>query len=254
MKAKRTIFGIKALLIACVLMSTQVGVSQEETVKVEPFNKVIISPHIQVIFQESDEESVVIQSNSEDRSKLNIEVNGKTLRIYLEDAKMVTKTEKVDYEEWKGRESIYKGTVVTAIVKYKNLQELSLRGEEKFWFESLLEMEKLVLTIYGDSKVSLNEVNIKNLKTTIYGESVLHIKKGTIENQKYVVYGESEVWASDIENQTTKLTAYGESIYKLNVSERLKVTAYGEAEIYYKGNPDVDKGLVIGEATIDRLN
>ncbi len=35
--------------------------------------------------------------------------------------------------------------------------------------------------------------------------------------------------------------------------QMLKVTAYGEATVAYKGSPDVDKGIVIGEATIRRI-
>lgn len=247
-------FSIQVLLFTSLIFTVQKGLSQSETVQVESFNKVIVSPHIQVIFQQGDEESVTIQSNTESRDKLNIEVNGKTLRIYLDDAKMTTKQEKVDYEEWKGKQSIYQGTVVTATVTYKDIDELSLRGDEKFWCESLIDNEKFVLTIYGNSKVSLNEVDIKNLKVTIYGESTLKLKSGKVESQKLTVYGESEVNTLDIENKSTKLIAYGEGEYKLNVTERLKVTAYGEAEIHYKGNPTLDKGVVIGEATIRAID
>ena len=38
-----------------------------------------------------------------------------------------------------------------------------------------------------------------------------------------------------------------------NVSERLKVTCFGETEINYKGNPEIDKGIVIGEAELRKI-
>lgn len=246
-------FTVQIFLIVFAILGIQKGISQSEIIEVETFNKVIVSPHIEVIFKEGNEESVSIESNTESMDKLNIEVKGKTLRIYLDDAKMVTKSEKVDYNEWKKKESIYKGTVVRAVVTYINIEELSLRGEEEFKCESLLKMDKFVLSIYGDSKVHLNEVDFKKLKTTIYGESKLLIQQGEIDNQKYTVYGESKVNTIDVKNKNTKLTAYGESEFKVNVSERLKVTAYGEAEVYYKGNPTINKGIIIGEARIQSI-
>jgi hypothetical protein len=52
----------------------------------------------------------------------------------------------------------------------------------------------------------------------------------------------------------TKITAYGEGIYRIAVDERLKVTAFGEATVEYIGSPDIDKGIIIGEATIRKIN
>lgn len=252
MKTK-SIYSIQLILISFVIMSWQKGLSQSETINVESFNKVIVSPHIQVVFKEGKEESVTIESITESRDKLNIEVNGKTLRIYLDDAKLTTKQEKVDYDEWERKESIYKGTVVVAIITYKNLAELSLRGDQRFSIESPLALEKFKLSIYGESQVYFNEVDMKTLKITIYGESLLEIKKGEVDYQKITAYGESTINTIGVDNRLVKITAYGEGSYRVKVSENLKVTAYGEADILYEGDPDVNKGIVIGEARIHRL-
>ena len=91
------LFSVQIFLIVFTILGIQRGNSQSETIKVETFNKIIISPHIQVVFVEGEEESVTVESITESMDKLNIEVKGKTLRIYLDDAKMVTKSEKVDY-------------------------------------------------------------------------------------------------------------------------------------------------------------
>ncbi len=227
--------------------------AQSKTITVNHFDKVIISPHIQVTFIEGDKEAVYIENISVPIKKLNVEVIGKTLRIYLDDAKMVTKSEKVDDEKWKGKRSIYKGTIATVIVTYKNLEELSLRGEETIICESLLKVERFRLKIYGGSQVYLNKVALGMLQTTIYGESFLEIKEGTIEKQKITAYGETKVNTLGVHNTTTKITAYGEGSYRINVSENLKVTAYGKATIAYMGNPNVNKGIIIGETTIQKI-
>jgi hypothetical protein len=186
--------------------------------------------------------------------KINVEVEGKTLRLYLDGAKMVTKSEKMNDEEWEGKRSIYQGTVVTATVTYKNLEELSLRGEETFVCKSPLSMEKFRLKIYGESQVYLNEVDLESLRTTIYGESYLEFKKGDIGRQKNTAYGETKVNTLGVNSATVKITAYGEGSYRIKVADRLKITAYGEATVAYEGNPEVDKGIILGETSIRKIN
>lgn len=221
---------------------------------VEQFNKVIISPHIQATLVEGTEEAVTIENNKVSGDKLNIEVSGKTLRIYLEDAKETTKYNIVYENGVKRRRPIYKGTIVIAKITYKTLDDISVRGEEILVCKSLLKGNGFNLKIYGESKIYLNEVNLKKLSTTIYGESILEIKSGTIQNQKYTAYGESKVNALAVANQVTKITAYGDSEFEINASEEIKFTSYGETSLAYKGNAKINKGLNIGEAEISRIN
>ncbi|GMN11478.1 hypothetical protein MTsPCn9_26440 [Croceitalea sp. MTPC9] len=227
--------------------------AQVKTYETNHFDKVIVSPHISVNFVEGDSETVIVNSSTEPIEKLNIEVIGKTLRIYLDDAKMVTKQEKVKNDTWKGKQDIYKGTVIKATVTYKSLRELSLRGEQKFICESPLSGKDFRLKLYGESQVYLNEVDLENLHTTIYGESYLELKKGKLNYQKITAYGETTINSLEVQTKRAKVTAYGEGSYRLKISDRLKVTAYGEATIAYEGSPEIDKGIIIGEATIQKI-
>lgn len=227
--------------------------AQSKTIDVNHFDKIVVSPHIQAIFVQGDKEQIQIESSTVSDDKINVEVNGKTLRIYLDGAKEVTKSQKVYKNGHKRSKSIYNGTVLTITITYKTLTELSLRGEEKFVCESPLKGNRFRLKIYGESQVYFNQVDLDELHTTIYGESFLEIREGNIDSQKFIAYGETKINTLGINNKNTKIVAYGEGSYRVNVSDRLKVTAYGEATIAYEGNPDIDKGLVIGEATIQRI-
>lgn len=240
-------------VITFTLLLSSVALAQEVRA-VAPFSKVIISPHIQVTLVEGEEESVSIESNTEDEEKLNIEVNGKTLRIYLDDAKETTKTqiELKNGIEFKG--PVYKGTIVTATITYKTLNDISVRGEERLVCESLLKGENFRLKIYGASQVYLNEVDLKRFHTTIYGESTLEIKSGAIQQQKYTSYGVSDVDALAIANEDTRIIAYGEAELKINASKRIKITAYGAASLKYKGDAEIVKGVNIGETRIKKID
>ncbi|MDO6854966.1 head GIN domain-containing protein [Cellulophaga lytica] len=241
---------VTALFLVVMTMSVRAQVSEK---KVASFNKVIVSPHVQVTFIEGETESVIIESSTVAEHKINVEVSGKTLRLYLEGAKEFTKSEKTYKNGYKQRTSIYKDTVVKAVITYKNIEELSLRGEETIVCKSLFAQNKLRLKIYGESQVFLNDTDLKELHATIYGESFLELKKGSVENLKITAYGETKINTLGIKNDNTKITAYGEGGYRVQVSKKLKVTAYGEATVAYQGNPELNKGLIIGEATIQKI-
>jgi len=247
----------KLILMQSFLILFFIGaISAQQTEKVydvENFDKIIISPHIAVNLVEGDSESVRIDEAGVSDDKINIEVEGSTLRIYLDGAKMVTKSEKVKDKNHKMTKSIYNGTQLKATVTYKTLNTLSVRGEERINLQSKIAQKDFTLRIYGESQVYVSDVALDKLKTTIYGESYLEVEKGKVADQHYKAYGESKVNSLGITNGFTKIIAYGESDFRVKVSDRLKVTCYGETHITYEGSPDVDRGIVIGEATIKKI-
>lgn len=229
-------------------------VTAQSTTAVRPFNKVIVSPNIQVTFIEGSEEKVIIEKITVEPDKMNVDVNGKTLRLYLDDAKELVKKEKRSKNGNKEKRPIYTGTVVIATVMYKTLDELSIRGEETIVCKSVLKGNKFRLKIYGESQVLLNDVSLDELQTMIYGESSLVIKSGAVKKQKYTAYGESKINSLGISGNTTKITVYGESDFQLNVSDEIKLTAFGEAVVNYKGNPTINKGIHIGDVKINKID
>jgi len=225
-----------------------------QTKKTSPFSKVIVSPYIQVTLVQGDEESVTVNELHVDSGKLHIEVNDHTLRIYLEGAKDLPKNEKDYSNGYKETHHLYKNTSVVATITYKKLEALSLRGEEDQLCKSPINGDKFMLKIYGESNVTFNEMNLDKLAATLYGESTLKIKAGSIKDQKYTCYGEGKINSLAIDGSTSRLTAFGRANFKLNVSDRIKITSYGEAELYYKGNPYIEKGLNFGDMVINKMD
>jgi len=221
---------------------------------VKPFDKIIVSQHIQVTFVEGSEESVNIESSTVDKSKIHIEVNNKTLRVYLEGAKDIEKTEKDNRNGYKEKHSIYQGTVVTAVITYKTLHELSLRGDEKQLCKSAITGDAFTLRVYGESDVVLNEVKIDKLTVATYGECHVTFLSGSVTSQKYTAYGEGKINSLSISGKSGKITAYGEADFKMNVSDEISITAFGEARVHYTGSPLIRKGLNIGGVHIEKMN
>ena len=243
---------LKHITLITLICLGQMLIAQTKT-EVKPFHKAIISPHIETIFVQGDEESVTIVENTLSDDIVNIEVKNKTLRVYLDDAKTTTKTKKVKIDGYKRKMPIYKGKVLSIKVVYKNLNDLSLRGEQKTVCKSLIDTNNFKLKIYGESQVTFNDIDIKDFDATIYGESELTIKNGTTNTQKITAYGEGEINMVEVKNKTSKLKAYGEAEFTINSSDHIKFTAYGEAELHYKGTASVSQGLSIGDSKVKQI-
>jgi len=236
------------------ILSFSFSNAQSETVEVPSFKEVIISPHIEVVFKQSDNESVVIEKSKVDANKINIEVDKKTLHVYLENAKVVAKEEEVVINGIEQDRSIYNGTEATITIYYKGLEEVEIRSEEMISFEDTIQIEDFDLDIYGSAKVYFESITAEDFKVAMYGESYLEIKDGNVNFQRYRCYGKSEVNVLNLQSTETKIAAYGNNHIVVNVSDKLKVSAFGEARIQYKGNAEVNKGLKIGETIIQKIH
>lgn len=240
------------MLAVALIMIT--GAFAQTATAVKPFDKIIVSPHIEATYVEGSEESVTVQSSTIDTGKIHIEVNNKTLRVYLEGAKEIEKNEK-DYKNgYKEKHSLYNGTVLTILITYKTLRELSVRGDEKQLCKSPITGDHFALKVYGESDVVLNDIQVNELSVATYGECKLTFLSGSAASQKYTAYGEGTINSLAVSGKSGAITAYGEADFQLNVSDEIKMTAFGEARLHYKGAPVLRKVLQIGEAHIEKLD
>ena len=246
----RTILYLSIVICA---FAVQIASSQTKTA-VDDFDKVIISPHIESKFVQGDENSVTVLSSTQPEDKINIEVKGNTLRVYLDDSKETTKQEKITKNGITMKVPIYKGKVLSILVMYKNISELSLRGEQITLCESPIRTSKFTLKIYGESQVTFNEVNVSEIDVDVYGESNLTILKGNIGFQKITAYGEGKMNLLGVENKESKLKAFGEAQFDVNASKAIKFTSYGEAVLRYKGSANVTTGLSFGDSEIINID
>ena len=247
MKFKLTIF----LLI---LFSINSNIKAQNRIKLtKSFDKIIVSPHIETVFIEGKNPSIVIDNISVPREKFKYELKKGTLQVYLEGAKTYTKNNKNIANNYNKKVPLYKNKVARVIVTYSSVNTFSLRGEEKITFKSSIKQNDCKLRIYGKSEVIINKINVNNLDVSIYGDSYLNIEKGTVKQQKFRAYGASKIMASDVKSHETKITAYGNGTFQFNVSKKIKVSSYGEATVLYTGDAQLKKGIVIGESTIRKV-
>lgn len=227
----------------------------QKTIEVQHFDKVIISPFIRATLVEGDEEKVTIENATVEPQKVIVEVNGSTLRIYLEGAKEVPNVDlkavaKGDKENYPN----YFGTVVTATITYKELDEVSVRGEEPLEFKSPLKGDEFRLKVYGTSDVVINETDLNECHVSIYGDGTLDVRKGRIGYQHYIVYGTGSINSAAIEGAKSKITSYGNADFQVNISDQIKLNSFGEASLRNKGNAQIIRGMQFGDTRISKMD
>jgi hypothetical protein len=243
----------QSTLLSLVLLTTTIQFVQAQEINrdLKPFCKVVVSPKVHLILEQGDKESIRVTYDNVDADKINIKVQGNTLRVYLDEAKVTEKTYRTDGNQKRG---IYHDVSVTAYVTYKELEHLEIRGNQKLWCKGPLKAERFTLKAYGENDINLASLKTEYLRTSLYGDNDLTIITGKAEYQKYRLFGDNKIDTQDLKSFSAIATIFGESKLKLNSQDNLKVNAFGESEVSYYGNANVNKGLIFGNAHITKLN
>lgn len=245
-------------IIAILVAGALLAVTSEtfaQSIPVGHFHKVIVSPYIQVNFVQGDVESVTINQIKVDSNKLHVVVRGGALRLYLEGARDFPHNRR--YQEGDGNKTthqLYPDHSVVATVVYRKLDALSLRGTENYVCQSPMSGDKFTLHAYGEATVIFTEVHFNRMYAAIYGEGSLEIRSGVVKEQYYTSYGDGKINSTSITGQVARLTSFGDGEFRMNVSDRISITAFGDARIRYMGNPDIVKGIHLGDLDLLKLD
>lgn len=250
MNIKKNLLLTTSLVLAAAAAFAQEDTAPAITKDLKPFNTVIVSPKINVILEQGPKESVRVVYNDVSADKINIEVRNHTLRIYLDDAKV---TEKM-VPNVNGKVSMYRYASVTAYITYQQLEHIEIRGNQELTCNGPLQAERFLLKAYGENDITLASVKTEYLKASLYGENKLRINGGMADFQKYKLIGENKIDTRELRSFETITTIFGESKVKLSTQDELNINAFGEAEISYNGNAEVNKRLVVGKTRIRKLN
>lgn len=212
------------------------------------FRKLIVSPHIDVILIKGDKESVRIEYSDVNEADIHVEVTNNTLRLYLEDARIVDKQVWIDNH----RRPEYNGVKLTAYISYVALDYLEFRGNSQLTCSNPITSDQFTLKVYGENELQFDSIQTTFLKVIVYGENKIRFKTGKVDYQQYRLYGENRIDARGVQCYEASTTIYGESKVDLYSSESLRVSSFGESEIRYKGDASVSRRLIFGRSSIHK--
>ncbi|MEP5610854.1 MAG: DUF2807 domain-containing protein [Cyclobacteriaceae bacterium] len=217
--------------------------AQLDVVEVDPFSKIVIHPYFEVELREGMDEKIEFVSSTVDLNKINVEVSGKTLHLYLEDAKVAFK--KVLRDNF----DPYENEKVRTIITYKQMQQLTVYGDERLTVSSDVDQNKFQLKIYGEVDARFAAIRTGHLKIGLYGENKLKIEQGDAPKQIFSFYGDNEMNAKRLSGSYLKFVNFGNNRLYLGEQDYMKVTAFGDATISVIGIPELDQKITIGDMT-----
>jgi HSP20 family molecular chaperone IbpA len=215
----------------------------------QSFDKVQVSPLINLVLNEGEEEHIRIEYSGIAPEKINFSVKGKKLRIYLDDAKYTVKTEEIVKDGYRQNVPIYRNVKVTAYVSYKNLKNIQVRGEESVTCNDSLTSKKFKISLFGESSVNLAFLQTRRLKIQAFGENELTIRAGDSEVQKVRLFGENKIHTENMYAARISSSFFGESSMDLYAGEEIRMWGIGEVKLSYSGQAYLKK-FIIGESSI----
>jgi len=239
------------VVIALSMAATQFASGQEINRELRSFRRIVVSPKVNLILEKGDQEQIRLVYSNVTADKINIEVKGHTLRLYLDDAKVTERLERISPTE---KRSIYRDATLTAYVTYVELEHLEIRGNQELTCNGPILAERFTLKAYGENDIRLSSVKTEYMRTSLYGENELRIKGGKAEFQKYKLFGGNKIDTQDMRSYSATANSFGESNLKLTTQDQLRVNAFGESQISYNGDASVNKGLIFGRTEIHKLN
>ena len=212
------------------------------------FTGIVASPRINLILKKGDRESIRLVYSNVSADKINIDVTGKTLRIYLDQARKVERMKPAD--EGRTRGTMYENVTITAYVTYTELDMLEIRGNQELSCKDHLESDAFTLRAYGENEIRLASLRTGLFKAKLYGENDLQIDKGRTLEQKYLLYGENKIDSKGMRSDYIITSIFGEGSLRINSAEEVRIDAFGEPHIYVDGGASINKRLVIEKANI----
>jgi len=228
--------------------------AQTLTQTLPAFHKLSAGPLITLVLEHGTREQVRFDYRGITPDKIHCEVEGNTLRIYLDDAKFTVKDRKHWRDGQEYRRPVYgPGVSVTAYVTYQQLRTLEKRGEESISCHSPLQGDKLTLRLFGENEARLARVEARRFKASLFGENTLQVDAGEAVRQRYRSFGENTIDTRHLAGAIASTSLFGDSRLRLNASEEVRITAFGESDVQFSGGGHVSKRLVLGEASIGQL-
>ncbi len=234
------------------LMMLSLSLNAQEMKKdLASFEKIIVSPKINLVLAKGDHENIRLVYDNVSLSQINVLITGKTLHLFLDHARVVDTRKKIYHNNHTSRVSIYQNANITAYVTYRDLKRLEVRGEEEVTCDSLIAGEKFKLKAYGEAEITLAKVTADKFKASLYGRNKVRINAGATEQQTFRLFGENRIDTRMMESVNASSRIYGEGRLAITATNRFHLTSFGEPYVEVNGLPEIRKGIMIGRTHLN---
>lgn len=240
---------IQIMKNAFTLVLCLISIAYTQATDLAPFTKIVAGQHVELILNQGASESIEVENYDLPKDEIIVEVKGKTLHIYLRQAKNLEKQNRYKRNDMKWSTGVYADSKVTATITYRHLEKLVTKGEERITVNGTLRCPKFKFKSYGEQKVVFEDIETEHFRAKLYGNTNFEIKNGHASLQRYKLYGEHDIDTRNVRSTKVKAANFGEVDLDVN-TEVVALTSFGEASIRTATKAEIRKGIVIGQTRI----
>nr|WP_287936447.1 head GIN domain-containing protein [Algoriphagus sp.] len=186
-----------------------------------------------VFITKGNKDEVRLESASFDLNKVITELDGRTLKIKLE----------------KGN---YRNVELQVYVTVRELEAVGCSGSGNVLLASDFGADEFSIGTSGSGTIKAKSINARNLNVGMSGSGDVEIEGGQVD---YVTIGQSgsgDFEGIDLNAQTVKIGKSGSGQTHITAIKSLTVGASGSGNVYYRGNPEMQKVGISGSAKLVR--
>lgn len=194
----------------------------EDTRTVKNFHAIAASGSFKVNVQMGDEESLTIEGEAEDMSRIETVVENGILKIRT----------KRNFKSWNSV-----GHEVTIHITAKRLDGLTLSGSGSIVLEGVLNAPSADIQLSGSGEI-IASVDNQNTTLALSGSGNLNVsgKSGSVS---IAVSGSGDVKAKDLTTDTSNIKIAGSGNVYIKTDKDLNAAIFGSGCVKYAGNPNV---------------
>ncbi|AWX45542.1 hypothetical protein HME9304_02563 [Flagellimonas maritima] len=179
------------------------------------------------------EEAINIEANSNLQDKIVVSKSGNVLKIRLQDNLTIS------------------GNVTLKIyISTNNISRFEIFGDSSVTLENALIAENAEFNLFGDSQF-LGEIALDRLSLNARGDSSVNLF-GTVTSLDATLSGDSFLEDYDLIVDDLDIKLNGDSEAYLSVTNTIDMNASGDSELNYKGNAEIVRLQLSGDARISK--
>jgi len=133
-------------------------------------------------------------------------------------------------------------------VPFNDIEAVSLAGSGEVYSKDRIDSSHLELSVAGSGSMKL-EVSSKNLKSSVAGSGNLRLT-GDTKEFKCSVAGSGNINSYDLKAKKVTVNVAGSGNVRVNAIDEIHANSAGSGDIYYSGNPEIQKIKSAGSGSV----
>ena len=139
---------------------------------------------------------------------------------------------------------------INITVPFETINAISLAGSGAITSKDVIDSSDLTLKLAGSGNMALN-VSSKKLATSIAGSGNMNLE-GDSNKFECEITGSGNVNGYKLKSLIATVKITGSGIIKINAVNAIHAKSVGSGNIYYSGNPSIEKTTSVGSGSIKK--